>query len=75
MGTDRRASRKSTSTGFYKVRLDRLRTQGGDALTLYLFLDEGRQREVIEQIREVFPDVAISVLSETLVIKTISAKQ
>ena len=36
-----------------------------------LALDDGRQRQVIEQLRELFPYVRVTVLTQALIIETI----
>lgn len=37
----------------------------------YLVVDQRSQREVVEQISEVFPDVGVAVFSETFVVETV----
>lgn len=37
-----------------------------------LVLDQGSEREVIEEIGEVFPDVSVAVFSQTLVIEAVN---
>ena len=37
----------------------------------YLVVDKCGQGQVIEEIREVFPDVRVAVLSETLVVESV----
>lgn len=38
----------------------------------YLVVDQGGQRQVIEEIREVFPDIRITVLAQALVVETVN---
>ena len=37
-----------------------------------LAVDQSRQRQVVEQIREVLPHVGVAVLSQTFVVETIN---
>lgn len=37
----------------------------------YLVVDKCSQGQVIEEIREIFPDIRIAVLSETLVVESV----
>lgn len=37
----------------------------------YLVVDECSERKIVEEVGEVFPDICVSVLSETLIVEAI----
>ena len=42
--------------------------------TTHLSVDERRERQVVEEIREVFPHVGVAVLTQTLVIEAVDLR-
>jgi len=40
--------------------------------TEYLIFDDGSQGQIVEQLSELFPHISIAVLSQALVVETVS---
>lgn len=61
------------STCCCEYQTDTQRVLATNSATAYLVFYQTRQRKVVEQIREVFPDVCVPILPQALIIETVPA--